>query len=87
MKLTSTALIVLSLASAGVMAKGVSHSGSHATSSRSTGSSHSVSGYTKKDGTTVAPTRATNPNKSTKDNYSHVGNVNPHNGKVGKKTD
>lgn len=47
--------------------------------------SHAVKGHTTKNGTYVAPTRATNPNKSTRDNYSHKGNVNPANGKLGKK--
>jgi len=42
-----------------------------------------VRGYTKKDGTYVAPTRATNPNKTQRDNYSSKGNYNPANGKAG----
>lgn len=47
--------------------------------------SHSRKGYTKKDGTHVAPSHATNPNKSKRDNYSSKGNTNPHTGKKGTK--
>jgi hypothetical protein len=47
--------------------------------------SHGVRGHFKKNGTYVAPTRATNPNKTKRDNYSHQGNVNPANGKAGKR--
>lgn len=64
---------------------GGSHSGSHSSGSHSSGGSHAVKGHTKKDGKYVAPTRATNPNKSKRDNYSSKGNVNPANGKQGTK--
>jgi hypothetical protein len=47
--------------------------------------SHSVKGYTKKDGTYVAPSHATNPNSTKTDNYSSKGNVNPYTGKEGTK--
>lgn len=47
--------------------------------------SHSRKGYVKKSGTYVAPSHATNPNKTKRDNYSHKGNVNPYTGKEGKK--
>ena len=47
--------------------------------------SHSVKGYTKKDGTYVAPTQATNPNATKADNYSSKGNYNPATGKAGTK--
>lgn len=43
----------------------------------------SVKGYTKKDGTYVAPYQKTDPNKSKSDNYSSKGNVNPYTGKKG----
>lgn len=49
--------------------------------------SHRVSGHVTKKGTYVAPSHATNPNKSTRDNYSHKGNVNPYSGKAGTKSD
>lgn len=45
--------------------------------------SHSRKGYVKKDGTYVAPSRATNPNKTQRDNYSSKPNVNPYSGKQG----
>jgi hypothetical protein len=46
---------------------------------------HSRKGYVKKDGTYVAPSRATNPNKTQRDNYSSKPNVNPNTGNPGKK--
>jgi hypothetical protein len=49
------------------------------------GGSHTVRGHTTKNGTYVAPTRATNPNNTKRDNYSQKGNVNPANGKEGTK--
>lgn len=49
------------------------------------GGSHAIRGHTTKNGTYVAPTRATNPNNTKRDNYSHKGNVNPYNGKQGTK--
>lgn len=56
-----------------------------AKSSGSSGGSHAVKGYVKKDGTYVAPSRATNPNGTKLDNYSTKGNVNPVTGKPGTK--
>lgn len=47
--------------------------------------SHATKGYVKKNGTYVAPSHATNPNKTKLDNYSTKGNVNPYTGKVGTK--
>jgi hypothetical protein len=47
--------------------------------------SHSISGYTKKDGTYVAPSHATNPDKTKVNNWSSKGNVNPYTGKPGTK--
>ena len=44
---------------------------------------HAVRGYVKKDGTYVAPSRATDPNRTQRDNYSSKPNVNPHTGKQG----
>ena len=51
----------------------------------SRGSSHSVRGYVKKNGTYVQPYRATNPNGTKRDNWSTSGNVNPYTGKPGTK--
>lgn len=49
------------------------------------GGSHSVRGHVTKKGAYVAPSRATNPDSSKANNYSHKGNVNPHTGKEGTK--
>lgn len=46
-----------------------------------------VRGYTRKDGTYVAPHYRTSPNSTTSDNYSTEGNINPYTGKVGDKPD
>ncbi|WP_295977630.1 hypothetical protein [uncultured Variovorax sp.] len=59
-----------------------SYSSSHGSSS---GGSHSISGYTKSNGTYVAPSHATNPNGTKADNWSTKGNVNPYTGKPGTK--
>jgi len=90
-----TVLILVSACSlsSGAIAKGGS-GGSHYSppaphSSPSAGhvnsQNHSIQGYVKKDGTYVAPSHATNPNGTTKDNYTHQGNVNPYTGAVGTK--
>lgn len=42
-----------------------------------------VKGYTKKNGTYVAPHYKSTPNKSKFDNYSAKGNINPYTGKKG----
>lgn len=42
-----------------------------------------VKGYTKKNGTYVAPHLKSSPNKSKLDNFSAKGNINPFNGKKG----
>jgi hypothetical protein len=44
-----------------------------------------VKGYTKSDGTYVAPHYRSSPNSTTSDNYSTVGNVNPYTGVPGTK--
>lgn len=48
---------------------------------------HYVKGYTRSNGTYVAPHYQTNPNSTTSDNYSTVGNVNPYTGAPGTKPD
>jgi len=53
--------------------------------SHSSSGSHAVKAHTTKKGTHVAATRATNPNKTKRDNYSSKGNVNPATGKEGTK--
>ncbi|WP_108373701.1 hypothetical protein [Limnohabitans sp. T6-5] len=47
--------------------------------------SHSRKSHIRKNGTYVAPSRATNPDHTRANNYSHQGNVNPYNGKQGTK--
>lgn len=44
-----------------------------------------VKGYTKKDGSYIAPYTRSKPNKSKNDNYSSKGNYNPNTGKKGSK--
>lgn len=44
-----------------------------------------VRGYTKKDGTYVAPHYRSNPNSTKLDNWSTKGNINPYTGKAGTK--
>jgi len=51
----------------------------------SSGRDHSVSGHVTKNGTYVAPHRATNPNGTKNDNYSTKSNINPYTGKAGTK--
>ena len=46
---------------------------------------HYVNGYTRSNGTYVAPHYQTNPNYTRSDNYSTVGNVNPYTGQIGTK--
>lgn len=46
-------------------------------------SSHRVKGYVTKSGTYVAPSRATNPDRSKANNWSSKPNVNPYTGKAG----
>jgi hypothetical protein len=46
-------------------------------------SSHSVSGYVKKNGTYVAPHRQTDSDSSRVNNWSSKGNFNPYTGKKG----
>ena|SRR5665213_50633 len=46
---------------------------------------HYVRGYTKSDGTYVAPHMQTNPNGTRNDNWSTRGNVNPYTGQEGTK--
>ena len=51
----------------------------------SSSSSHGVRGHVTKKGKYVKPHRATNPNKTKRDNYSTKGNRNPATGKKGTK--
>jgi hypothetical protein len=73
--------------SSGSHSSGVRSSGAHFSSARANGAPgvHTVRGYTKRNGTVVAPYHATNPNGTKRDNFSTKGNVNPYTGKPGTK--
>lgn len=60
---------------------GHSSSGSH----HSSGGDVHVHGYTKKNGTYVAPHERSAPNGTKSDNWSTKGNINPYTGKEGTK--
>jgi hypothetical protein len=66
-----------------VVAPAHARGGSGKSSGKSSSGSHSVRGYTRKDGTYVQPHRATNPNHTKTDNWSTKGNTNPDTGKLG----
>jgi hypothetical protein len=82
----TAALFILALSTPESLARGGGHSSSYSSHSYSSHSGdHAVHGYTRKDGTHVAPHHATNPNHTKNDNYSTRGNVNPYTGKAGTK--
>ncbi|PKN52829.1 MAG: hypothetical protein CVU55_06310 [Deltaproteobacteria bacterium HGW-Deltaproteobacteria-13] len=93
MKKVVIVFVILIFASATVFARGGGghfggghRSGSHSSiKNSSTGGSHRIRGYVKKNGTYVAPSHATNLNHSKYDNWSTKGNVNPYTGKEGTK--
>ena len=60
-------------------------SSARASGTGSNGASHGVRGHVRKDGHYVSGHRATNPNKTRRDNYSTKGNTNPYTGKPGTK--
>ena len=47
---------------------------------------HATSGYTRSNGTYVAPYVATNPNGTQRDNFGASGNYNPYTGTYGTRT-
>jgi hypothetical protein len=61
------------------------HSSGSSKSHSFDGGSVRVRGYTKKNGTYVAPHRRTRPNSTRGDNWSTKGNINPYTGKEGTK--
>lgn len=89
MKIWIVAAAALALACGTAEARGSSSSsGGHHSSSHSSSSTpgyHEVRGYTKRDGTYVAPHYQTNPNGTRNDNWSTRGNVNPFTGEPGTK--
>jgi hypothetical protein len=60
-----------------------SHSSSVSPGTGAKSQSTQVHGYTRKNGTYVAPARRTTPDKDFRNNYSTKGNVNPYTGKAG----
>ncbi len=65
-------------------ARGSSYGG-HSSYSYGTSSDHTVSGYTRSNGTYVHPYHATNPDSTRNNNYSTKGNMNPYTGVAGTK--
>jgi hypothetical protein len=69
------------------------HSSGHHASGRASGQakksvgSHAVAGYTKRNGTRVAPAHATNADETKTNNWTNHRNVNPYTGKKGTKAD
>lgn len=78
---SATVFLLACAISTAALAKGGGHSGGV----RITSGSHSVRAHVTKKGTYVAPSHATNPDQTKRDNYSHKGNVNPYTGKEGTK--
>jgi hypothetical protein len=66
-------------------AKGSPRGGGSTRGTTSKGSTTSVRGYTKKDGTYVAPHHRTSPDSSKNNNWSTKSNQNPYTGKPGTK--
>ncbi len=64
---------------------GLALSGVADVTAKSKGGTTSVRGYTKKNGTYVAPHKRSSPNPSKNDNWSTKGNRNPYTGKPGTK--
>jgi hypothetical protein len=97
MKIIAIAAALTLVVVGGAEARGGSHSfGSHVSSNRSSsshasglyvprGPDHTVRSYVRKDGTYVAPSHATNPDRTRNDNYSTRGNLNPYTLKAGTK--
>lgn len=81
MQTSLISMVVFSLLIVSVPAEASKGSGYSAPS----GSSHSVRGHVRKDGTYVQPYRATNKNETQRDNWSSKPNVNPYTGKPGTK--
>jgi hypothetical protein len=68
-------------ASAQLYGTGQNSGGLYGTGSNS--SNHQVDGYTRNNGTYVAPHYQTNPNNTQTDNYGSRPNVNPYTGQTG----
>lgn len=85
--------VVFTVFFAVVLFSGVSFAKSKKSSTKTTSTTNSttsgavidVNGYTKKNGTYVAPHKRTKQNSTELDNFSTQGNVNPYTGKKGTK--
>lgn len=76
------ALLIASVTTASAQYYGTQNSGGlYGTGSNP--NSHSVDGYTRNNGTYVAPHYQTNPNNTQFDNYGTRGNYNPYSGQYG----
>lgn len=86
-KVLILAVLVAEVASSGVaFARGSSYGKSSYSPNYSIGrSDHAIRGYTRSNGTYVAPSHATNPDSTRNNNYSTKGNINPYTGKLGTK--
>ena len=86
MKVTKTSLFLVAWLVV-LLASPLAHSKSPSPYAGNQGnpSTTTVHGYTKKDGTVVAPYQRTAPNGTQRDNWSSKPNVNPYTGKEGTK--
>jgi hypothetical protein len=75
------AIMIASVSGASAQLYGTQQNGLYGTGSNP--SSHQVDGYTRNNGTYVAPHQQTNPNNTQMDNYGTSGNVNPYTGQTG----
>ena len=82
MKRLITLLVLLSFVSTPLLAKKDNSGGYKSHGSSKTTNVH---GYSKKDGTYVAPHKRTNPNNTQRDNWTSKPNQNPYTGKDGTK--
>jgi hypothetical protein len=81
-KVILTVAIMASILSTSTFAK--NYGSGHFSGTGSNSQNHYNHGYTKQNGTYVAPHYSTNPNRTQRDNYNARGNYNPHNGQYGK---
>ncbi len=82
-------ILVAALAFATPVAAQNTYGGYGSTGGFGTGSNpdaHAVEGYTRQNGTYVAPHYETNPNGTQMDNYSTRGNMSPYTGAYGTRT-
>lgn len=81
MKLITVSVVILLISNLAFAKK----SGSGSYKSHGSSSTTNVHGYTKKNGTYVAPHKRTSPNGTQRDNWTSKPNQNPYTGKDGTK--